>query len=370
MKKINLYILTFFAISIVILLVSFFSFRYLYSSSKKDVFNSTFEAGKREAREIGKLLELQLKQGLSKETVIQNLQSSIVNTDTQSGFICMYNQAGIELCHPNPALIGRKVEINSSEFISDSNKQFDFLEIINSGKASTGIHNFNKASKRASEIVSFYPVEGSNWMVASHANIDVIEQQISDLYLTFLIVFLIATLLILGISFFLIRMIYKKYEDQKNGEIKSLNDEVNTLTAINTQLHLIHEKHRENDNDSVSEESTDALKKRIITYHKDELISLETSEIAYFFLENNIVYIKTCSGNQYSINSSLDELIKTLDSQIFYRANRQFIINVKAINNILVYGKNQLKLVVKPESDEVILISKNRVSEFKKWLEQ
>ncbi len=352
-----------------ILLVSFFSFRYLYSSSKKDVFNSTFEAGKREAREIGKLLELQLKQGLSEETVIQNLQSSIVNTDTQSGFICMYNKKGIELCHPNPALVGRKVEINSSEFILD-NKPFDFLEILHSGKASTGIHHFNKTSNRASEIVSFYPVEGSDWMVASHANIDVIEQQISDLYLTFLIVFLIATLSILGISFFLIRMIYKKYETQKNDEIKNLNDEVNTLTAINTQLHLIHEKHKENNNNFLREESTDSLKKRIITYHKDELMSLETLEIAYFFLENNIVYLKTFSGNQYSINSSLDELIKTLDPQMFYRANRQFIINVKAINNILVYGKNQLKLMVKPESDEMILISKNRVSEFKKWLEQ
>lgn len=352
-----------------ILLVSFFSFRYLYSSSKKDIFNSTFEAGKREAREIGKLLELQLKQGLSEETVIQNLQSSIVNTDTQSGFICMYNKKGIELCHPNPALVGRKVEINSSEFILD-NKPFDFLEILHSGKASTGIHHFNKTSNRASEIVSFYPVEGSDWMVASHANIDVIEQQISDLYLTFLIVFLIATLSILGISFFLIRMIYKKYETQKNDEIKNLNDEVNTLTAINTQLHLIHEKHKENNNNFLREESTDSLKKRIITYHKDELMSLETLEIAYFFLENNIVYLKTFSGNQYSINSSLDELIKTLDPQMFYRANRQFIINVKAINNILVYGKNQLKLMVKPESDEMILISKNRVSEFKKWLEQ
>ncbi|WP_228379135.1 hypothetical protein [Chryseobacterium piperi] len=106
MKKINLYTLTFLAVSIIILLISFLSFRYLYSSSKENIFNSKIEAGKRESREIGKLLELQLKQGLSKDAVIQNLQTSIVNTDTQSGFICMYNQNGIELCHPNPAFIG------------------------------------------------------------------------------------------------------------------------------------------------------------------------------------------------------------------------------------------------------------------------
>ncbi|GAA5098096.1 hypothetical protein GCM10023210_33900 [Chryseobacterium ginsengisoli] len=370
MKKFNLYTVTFFAVSIVILMISFFSFQYLYTSSKEDLFNSKFEAGKREAREIGKLLELQLKDGISKENVIQNLQNSIVNTDTQSGFICMYNQNGIELCHPNPALIGQKINKNNSGFTSGDENKSDFIEILNSGKENTGIRNFNKNSNRASEIVSVFPVVGSNWMVASHANTEVIEQQISDLYLKFLIVFLIATLCILGISFLLIRMIYRKYEAQKNDEIRNLNDEINSLTAMNTQLNIIHEKLKLSDNHSLNEDSTENSKKRIITYHKDELISLESSEIAYFFLENNIVYVKTNTENQYSINSSLDELIKTLDSKIFYRANRQFIINVKAINNILVYGKNQLKIVTKPESDEIILISKNKVAEFKKWLEQ
>lgn len=369
MKKFNLYTITFLAVSTVILLTSFFSFNYLYSSSKEDLFKSKFEAGKREVREIGKLLELQLKDGLSKDAVIQNLQNSIVNTDTQSGFICMYNQNGVELCHPNPALIGQKIDKSNSGFASDD-KNSDFIEVLNSGKAHTGIRSFSKNSERASEIVSVFPVSGSDWMVASHANMEVIEQQISDLYLKFLIVFLIATLLILGISFFLIRMIYKNYEKQKNNEIKNLNDEINTLTAINTQLNVIHEKINKSADSLSNEDATENSKRRIITYHKDELISLETSDIAYFFLENNIVYIKTNSGNQYVINSSLDELIKTLDPQIFYRANRQFIINVKAINNILVYGKNQLKLVVNPESDEIILISKNKVAEFKKWLEQ
>lgn len=370
MKKLNLYTITFWAVSFVILLISFFSFKYLYSSSKEDLFNSKLEAGKREAREIGKLLELQLKEGISRENVIQNLQSSIVNTDTQSGFICMYNQKGVELCHPNPALIGQKIDKHNSGFISDD-KNSDFIEILNSGKANTGIRNFSENSGRTSEIVSVFPVEGSDWMVASHANTKVIEQQISDLYLKFLIVFLITSLLILGICFFLIRRIYKNYENQKNEEIKNLNNEVNNLTAINIQLNNIHEKLNNSEKYSLTEDLTENSKKRIITYHKDELISLETSEIAYFFLENNIVYIKTNSGNQYSINSSLDELINSLDAQVFYRANRQFIINVKAINNILVYGKNQLKLVVKPEkSGETILISKNKVAEFKKWLEQ
>ncbi|MBK1895545.1 LytR/AlgR family response regulator transcription factor [Chryseobacterium paridis] len=370
MKKINLYTITFFAVSIIILLISFLSFRYLYSSSKEDIFNSKIEAGKRESREIGKLLELQLKQGLSKEVVIQNLQSSIVNTDTQSGFICMYNRNGIELCHPNPALIGHKIDKNNSDFVTGDQNQSDFADILNSGQISAGVRNFPEKMKRSSEIVSVYPVQGSDWMVASHANINSLEQQITNLYQKFLLVFIIASLIILGISFIVIRWIYKKYEDKKNEIINDLNLEINNLTTLNKQLNTIQEKYQEIPPIRSDESITESSKKRIITYHKDELISLETSEIAYFFLESNTVYLLTFKGGQYSINSSLDEIIKTLDNEMFYRANRQFIINIKAIGSILMYGKNQLKLVVQPESSETILISKNKVAEFKKWIEQ
>lgn len=369
MKKFSLYTITFFAVGITVLLISFFSFQHIYSLSKEDLFNAKFEAGKREAREIGKLLEMQLKQGIPKETVIQNLQNSIVNTDTQSSFICMYNQKGIELCHPNPALVGQIIDKDNSTFTSGS-KHSDFIEILNAGKESTGTRHLVQSRDRRSEIVSVFPVGGSDWMVASHANLEVINEQIRSLYLNFSIAFLLATLLILVVSFLLIRMIYRKYEAAKNSEINDLNDEINMLTAINTQLNSIHERLKLHAALPSQEDPAENSKRRVITYQKDELISLETSEIAYFFLENNIVYIKTTGANQYPITSSLDELIKTLDQKMFYRANRQFIINIKAISNILLYGKNQLKIVTMPESKETILISKNRVAEFKKWLEQ
>ncbi|WP_394332191.1 LytTR family transcriptional regulator DNA-binding domain-containing protein [Epilithonimonas hungarica] len=59
-----------------------------------------------------------------------------------------------------------------------------------------------------------------------------------------------------------------------------------------------------------------------------------------------------------------------METEHFYRANRQFIINIKAIKSILIYRKNQLKIVIEPEPEEDIIISKNKVSGFKKWLEQ
>lgn len=370
MRKIKLYTITFFAVSIVILLISFFSFQYLYVSTKEKLFDNKLEAGKRESREVGKLLELQLKDGLPKEKVIQNLQSSIVNTDTQSEFICMYNREGVELCHPDPSLIGQKTYKNNSQFIAENQKRYDFSHLLNSGEINSGIRVFPKNENRSSQILTVYPVKGSDWVVASHANINVMEQQVEGLYQKFLMVFLLTTLVILGISFILIRFIYKKYEAKKNEEIMTLNFEVNNLTALNRQLTTLQEKYQKNSPQTSSANDMEASKKRMIIYHKDKIITLETSEIAYFFLEDNSVYVKTFIGNQYTTNSSLDEMIKTLDLNLFYRANRQFIINIKAIKSILVYGKNQLKLVTIPECNEGILISKNKAAEFKKWLEQ
>ena len=343
-----------------------FTVRYLYNISKKNLIESKLESGKRESREIGKLLELQLTDGISNEKVIQNLQNSISNTDTQSEFICMYNTDGIELCHPNPSLIGQKIEVGNSKFISENKAIKNINEILNSGKLNSGIRKFPNGFNRSSEIVSVYPIKGTNWMLASHTNIAVLSQEISNLYFQFLLTFLLSSLLLLLVSFFIIKFIYKKYEKLNEEHINQLNNDIIGLTALNQQLKLQQEK-----SISITDENTkNEIQKRINIYHKDELIPIETSDIAYFSIKENNVFLITFKNQNYSTNTSLDEFMKILDLNIFYRANRQYIININAINTILIYGNNQLKLLTNPIISEGIIISKNKVAEFKKWLEQ
>lgn len=73
-------------------------------------------------------------------------------------------------------------------------------------------------------------------------------------------------------------------------------------------------------------------------------------------------------GKLTTSNNSLDELYNDLDDSLFFRANRQFILSINSIDKILRYGNNQLKIVVVPKSDINIIVSKNKASEFKKWL--
>lgn len=373
MKKNRLYTLTLAGVSIVVLIISLISSGYLYSSARKKLWNGKLESGEREAREISRLLEQQLRSGLSQDQVIHNLQISIENTDIKSDFICMYNQKGIELCHPNPALIGKKIQENNSQIRSITDQKIKPLSVVlEQGEKTAGTRTFANNANRSSEIVNINPVAGTDWMVASHANLAVLEEQLSDLYLQFVISLLLSTIFISSCCYAIIRLIYRKHEKALDLENENLNNKVNELKVLNLQLNSNQQKFQNHVDTSLNDVSKEAeiTKKRILTYHKDELIKLDTDDIAYILLDTGITYIHTFDNRQFNSNNSLDEIMKWLDQTVFYRANRQFIVNIKAVNSILFYGKNQLKLIIKPDLKMDVIISKNKVSEFKNWLDQ
>ena len=121
-------------------------------------------------------------------------------------------------------------------------------------------------------------------------------------------------------------------------------------------------------NDKNIEGDDGRIKNRLLGHSKDKLISVRVDEIAFINTENSLTTITCLDGQKHSSTSSLDELINNLDPSYFFRANRQFIISVKGIYEIFRYGNNQLKIKLNPASSKTIVISKNKVAEFKKWL--
>ena len=360
--------LIFIGITTIVISVSIVCLFLVYNSSKTKLLDNRLKSGNREVREIGKLLETQLKSGLTEEKVIDNLQQSIVNMDVGVGFICMYDTLGVELCHPNPAFIGKKIYEGDSYVRNLENKNtMSFLEILKSGKMDNGIRNFSTITDRDSEIINVYPVVGTNWMVASHVNIPALQNDLSGLYYKLIVIFLISTILIIFSSYFLMRILYKKYEFVIDKELNELNEEVSLLNALNHQLVESQNKVQVQNQNTIESENA---KERIIAYQKDQVVSIKTDEVAYIYLKNGLTFLKTLLGDEYPISGSLDDMMKQLDNSVFYRVNRQFIISISTIKTIYIYGKNQLKLITDPQSDEMILISKNKVAEFKKWLDR
>lgn len=99
----------------------------------------------------------------------------------------------------------------------------------------------------------------------------------------------------------------------------------------------------------------------------DKLVPLNTDDIAYFFIDYGTVKSISYENKSYNMDNTLDELEQMLDPEIFFRANRQFIITRKAIKDIDLWFNNRLSVNLKVSVPEKILVSKARVPEFRSW---
>jgi len=110
------------------------------------------------------------------------------------------------------------------------------------------------------------------------------------------------------------------------------------------------------------------FRKNFLVYVGDRIIPVETSNIAYFLLENELVYLITRKHKKYILDQSLEKIMSSLDPEIFFRANRQFIVARQVIKGASQYFNRKLALKIDPDPGKDVLISKARVSEFKNWL--
>lgn len=111
-------------------------------------------------------------------------------------------------------------------------------------------------------------------------------------------------------------------------------------------------------------------KNRFLAKVGQRLFFVEVNDVAFFQADNKIVYLVDKDGNRFVIDYTLEKLEAVLDQKLFFRLNRKFIVKVSAIDHIKPFYNNRLKLSVKgaSSSDEMI-ISRERVAEFKAWAE-
>lgn len=102
---------------------------------------------------------------------------------------------------------------------------------------------------------------------------------------------------------------------------------------------------------------------------KDKLFPIAVSDSTCFVIEDDVLFLHTADGKRFALQQSLDELERTLDPTLFFRANRQCIINRKAVVEIQHYFARKLLVKLKTPVKTPIVISKARASEFLHWME-
>ncbi len=110
-------------------------------------------------------------------------------------------------------------------------------------------------------------------------------------------------------------------------------------------------------------------KTRLIVKKGLENISLRLEDVVLFFTENKIVYVVDQWGKKYLIDKNLGELEEELDTNIFFRANRQYIVNINFIKGFKPYEKVKLQVDLVPsELNYSIIISQETAPAFRKWM--
>ncbi len=110
------------------------------------------------------------------------------------------------------------------------------------------------------------------------------------------------------------------------------------------------------------------FRRRFLVKHRQQWVPVEVSDIAFFYSEEGVSLFKTFSNQKFSLDYTLDELDKMLDPAQFFRANRQFILHINTVQQIHPYFNNKLKITTKPAPDEEVIVSRERATEFKRWM--
>lgn len=98
--------------------------------------------------------------------------------------------------------------------------------------------------------------------------------------------------------------------------------------------------------------------------------SIPSTQVCAFFVQERNTFLSTTNGKTYDLDYSLDQLQKITDPDYFFRVNRNYMVNINCIGEIIGYSANRLKIQLNSNKNPEIIVSRDKVSEFKRWLDR
>ncbi len=112
-----------------------------------------------------------------------------------------------------------------------------------------------------------------------------------------------------------------------------------------------------------------SFKERFLVKIGNHLHSISATDVAMFRAEGRDAYLITFESKRYIIEYTLETLEDMMDPKQFFRVNRSFLVHINAIKDVLVYSNRRLKLALDPKTEKDVIVSRDKVGDFKKWFE-
>jgi two-component system, LytTR family, response regulator len=112
-----------------------------------------------------------------------------------------------------------------------------------------------------------------------------------------------------------------------------------------------------------------SYKNRFMVKLGDHIKSITSDQISLLFADGRDVYLITNQLRKFIIDYTLESLSEILDPKLFFRVNRSYIVHISAIQDVLVYSNSRLKITPHIKWESEIIVSREKVSEFKEWFD-
>lgn len=115
---------------------------------------------------------------------------------------------------------------------------------------------------------------------------------------------------------------------------------------------------------------TRRYKNRFVIKVGEHLKTINVSGIRYFHSMDKATFCVTDENRSFVLDFTLEQLEEMLDPERFFRINRKYLVSAEAIHDIVTYTNSRLRLVLKGSSDNDIIVARERVQDFRAWLDR
>lgn len=113
-----------------------------------------------------------------------------------------------------------------------------------------------------------------------------------------------------------------------------------------------------------------SYKSRFLVKVGEKIKSIPVEEIRAFYSLDKATYLFTNEKRSYCIDFALDQLETMLDPDSFIRISRKFVVSLAACANITAWSNSRLKLRIEGLDDQEIIVARERVQDFREWLDR
>jgi two-component system response regulator LytT len=112
-----------------------------------------------------------------------------------------------------------------------------------------------------------------------------------------------------------------------------------------------------------------AGKTSFLVFKNQKYTTVQTDNIAFFYIRNDSTSIMCFDKQEFALSQSLDQVTSMVSAKQFFRVNRQYLVNFKAIKEVEHYFLRKLHLKLLIETPDKLLINKEKSGSFLNWME-